>query len=479
MLTLRPPVVTIMGHVDHGKTSLLDYIRKAKVAAGEAGGITQHVGAYQVEHNGKKITFMDTPGHSAFSKMRSRGAAVTDIVILVVAADDGVKPQTVESINHIKEANVPVIVAINKTDLATSSPEMVKAQLTEHGISVNGYGGDVDAVEVSAKTGKGVDDLLETILVTAELAEIKADADATLKAAVIESVRDSQAGAQATVLIQQGTLHNRDLIYTHTASGKVKRMTDPQGKVITEATPGTPVVILGFESVPMVGETITAEPQEPLPLTGDEKPAFDPFSLDSILNQENLKLNLILKSDTVGTLQALEQQMTEEVRLVFSGAGAITENDIILAETTKSQIMGFNVQYPNSLKKLAQDRGVRVKVFKVIYELLENLQKQVLKLMEPTIDEEVVGEATVSQIFDMRGDRVAGVKVMKGEIKKTDMVHLKRNDVIIADPKIKSMQHGKDQIEKVKVGDECGIVFTRFSNLQAGDVISAYIKKDD
>lgn len=473
----RPPIVTIMGHVDHGKTSLLDYIRKTKVAAGEAGGITQHVGAYQAEHKGKKITFIDTPGHAAFSKMRSRGAAVTDIVILVVAADDGVKPQTVESINHIKAANVPLIVAITKTDLPTASAEMVKAQLTEHDISVNGYGGDVDAVELSVKTGKGVDELLETIQVMAELNEIKADSSAPLKAVVIESVRDNQAGALATVLVKEGTLKARDTVYTSTASGKVKRMTDASGKVVNEAGPAMPVVILGFESVPNVGETVTTTPSTEV--AEDIAVPVDNFSLDSLLGQTNEKLNLILKSDTVGTLQALEQQLTEEIRMVSSGVGAITENDILLAETTKSQVMGFNVQYPKSLQKLAMERGVRVKVFKIIYELLENLQKQVLKIMEPTIDEEVTGEATISQIFDMKGERIAGVKITKGEIKKTDLVHLKRNDQIVADPKIKTMQHGKDQIEKAKVGEECGIVFTRFSNLQVGDVISAYIKKDD
>ncbi len=473
----RPPVVTIMGHVDHGKTSLLDYIRKTKVAAGEAGGITQHVGAYQAEHKGKKITFIDTPGHAAFSKMRSRGAAVTDIVILVVAADDGVKPQTIESIQHIKAANVPVIVAITKMDLPTASAEMVKAQLTEHGIEVTGYGGDVDAVEISVKSGQGVDTLLETIQVMAELQEISSDPKAPLEAIVIESVRDNKVGAVATVLVKQGTLTTRQMVYTPTASGKVKRMTDAAGKTVNEAGPSMPVVILGFESVPMVGEKVSSTPVEKTTAGGEA--SVDNFSLEKLLNQNVQKLNLILKSDTVGTLQALEQQLTEEVLLVSSGVGAITENDILLAETSHAQIMGFNVSYPKSVQKLADEHTVRVKVFKIIYELLENLQKQVLKLMEPTIDEEVTGEATVQQIFDMKGERIAGVKVTKGEIKKTDLVHLKRSDVIVADPKIKTMQHGKDQIEKVKTGDECGIVFTRFSNLQAGDVITAYIKKDE
>jgi translation initiation factor IF-2 len=474
---LRPPVVTIMGHVDHGKTSLLDYIRKAKVAAGESGGITQHIGAYQAEHKGKKITFIDTPGHAAFSKMRSRGAAVTDIVILVVAADDGVKPQTIESIQHIKASNVPVIVAINKSDLQTASPEMVKAQLTEHGIEVNGYGGDVDAVEVSAKTGKGVDDLLETILVTAELHELKADPEAALEAIVIESVRDSQSGAVATVLVKQGTLHVRDTVYSLTAKGKVKRMNDAAGKVVQTAGPSTPVVVLGFESIPNVGEMVTGVPPSIDNPVSPNVPK--PVDLAALLGQ-SVKVNVIIKSDTVGTLQALEQQLTaDEINIVDAAVGGITESDIEMAAATGSRILGFHVQYSKSLQKLAEERGVRVKVYKIIYELLESVQKQVLKLMEPTIDEEVIGEAEVKQIFDMKGERIAGVKVTKGEIKKTDRVHLKRKDEIVADPKIKTMQHGKAEIEKVKVGEECGIVFTRFSNIQVGDVVVAYVIKDE
>lgn len=475
-LQSRPPVVTIMGHVDHGKTSLLDYIRKAKVAAGEAGGITQHIGAYQAEHKGKKITFIDTPGHAAFSKMRSRGAAVTDIVVLVVAADDGVKPQTIESIQHIKASQVPVIVAITKVDLPTASAEMVKAQLTEQDINVTGYGGDIDVVEVSAKTGKGVDDLLETIQVMAELNEIQADPTAPVKAIVIESVRDNKSGPLATVLVKEGTLKTRDTVYTATANGKVKRMTDAQGKIVDSATPSMPVVILGFESVPNVGETVTTTQQEQEKLAAVAPAAFD---MDAFLNQSAPKLNLILKSDTVGTLQALEQQLTDEVRLVSSGVGAITETDLELAETTESQIMGFNVQYSKNLQKIAQEREVRVKVYRIIYELLESLQKQVLKLMEPTIDEEITGEAEIKQIFEMKGEKIAGIKVTKGEIKKTDLVHIKRKDEIVGDPKIKTMQHGKDVIEKVKIGEECGIVFTRYTNFHPGDVVTAYVKKDD
>jgi translation initiation factor IF-2 len=409
--------------------------------------------------------------------MRSRGAAVTDIVVLVVAADDGVKPQTVESIQHIKAANVPFIVAITKIDLPTASAEMVKAQLTEHGIEVQGYGGDVDAIEISVKSGTGVDNLLETIQVMAELNEIQADPKAPVKAVVIESVRDNKSGPLATILVKEGTLNTRDMVYTATAEGKVKRMTDAQSQVVPSAGPSMPVVVLGFESVPNVGELVTTTPSTEV--VEDIAVPTNNFSLDALLNQDAPKLKLILKSDTVGTLQALEQQLTEEIVLVSSGVGVITENDILLAETAGAQLMGFNVQYPKSLQKLAEERGVKVKVYRIIYELLENLQKQVLKLMEPTIDEEVTGEAEVLQIFDMKGERVAGVKITKGEIKKTDLIHLKRDGEIIADPKIKSMQHGKDQIAKAKVGEESGIVFTRFSNLKVGDVITAFVKKDD
>lgn len=472
----RPPVVAILGHVDHGKTSLLDYIRKAKVAAGEAGGITQHIGAYQAEHNGKKITFIDTPGHAAFSKMRSRGAQATDFVVLVVAANDGVKPQTIESIQHIKAANVPFIVAINKIDLPEASPEMVKAQLTEHEVFVQGYGGGVEVVEVSGKTGKGVDNLLDTLLLMAEVEEISADPEAPLHAVVIESVKDARTGVEATVLIKEGTLRERDELHTLTVKGKVRRMTDAVGRIVKVAEPGMPVEVLGFEDIPMVGEVVTTTPQDPIKAAELQRAAFDP---SAFLGEQAPKLKLILKSDTVGTLQAITQQLSDEVILISSGVGGVTEGDILQAEATGALIMGFNVPFSKSLKGLADEHGVKVRTYKIIYELLESLQKRILKLIEPTIDEEVIGEAEVLQIFVMKGETIAGSKVTKGEIKKTDLIHLKRDDKIVADPKIKTMRHGKDEIEKVKVGDECGIVFTRFSNLQVGDKIIAYVVKED
>lgn len=473
MITSRPPVVAILGHVDHGKTSLLDYIRKAKVAAGEAGGITQHIGAYQAEHNGQKITFIDTPGHAAFSKMRSRGAQATDFVVLVVAANDGVKPQTIESIKHIKEAGVPFIVAVNKIDLQGASSEMVKAQLTEHEVFVQGYGGDIEVVEVSALKGTGVDTLLDTLLLMAEVEEVQADPDAPLKALVIESQMDPQAGPIVTVLVQEGTLNLRDDLFTLTADGKVKRMTDASNRSMSDAKPGTPVVVLGFNQVPMVGEVVTTTKQDASQVEKEVKEfqfSFEP---------ETPKLKLILKSDTVGTLQAIEQSLSDDIILLTSGVGAITDSDIQMAETSGAQVVGFNVKYPKSLQVFAQEKGVRVKVFKIIYDLLENLQKQVLKLIEPTIDEEVIGEAEVLQIFEMKGDKIAGSKVTKGEIKRTDLIHVKRDNKIIGDPRIKSIQQGKNSVDKVKVGDECGIVFTRYGAFEVGDTIVAYIKVDD
>jgi len=474
-ITSRPPVVAILGHVDHGKTSLLDYIRKTKVAAGESGGITQHIGAYQAEHKGQKITFIDTPGHAAFSKMRSRGAQATDFVILVVAANDGVKPQTIESIQHIKDAKVPFVVAINKTDLPDANVELAKSQLTEHEVFVQGYGGDTDFVEVSAKTGKGIDSLLDTILLMAELHEVKADATADFKGIVIESVKDARSGSVVTLLVKDGTLNVRDDVFSPVVTGKVKRMSDALGKEVEHATPGMPVVVLGFEDVPMVGDLITTKRQAEVEVEKAKAATFDPSSLF----HTTPKLRVILKSDTVGTLQAILQQLSDEVTLISSGVGNITETDIEMAATSKAQVVGFHVQYSKALQKLAQEQEVKVKVYKIIYELLEHLQKQVLKLMEPTIDEEVVGEAEIIQIFEMKGEKIAGSKVTKGEIKRTDLVHIMRADKIVGDPKIKTMRHNKDEIEKVKVGDECGVVFTRYNNLEVGDKIIAYIKKDD
>ncbi len=476
-LQLRPPIVTMMGHVDHGKTSLLDAIRKTSVVTGEAGGITQHIGAYTVSREGKTITFLDTPGHAAFSKMRSRGAHVTDIVVLVVSSVEGVKPQTVESIQHIKKASVSYLVALTKTDLPESNPEMVKAQLTEHEVFVEGYGGDIVVVPVSAKTGEGLDKLLEMISLLAEIAELQADPSGALEAIVIESQRDAHRGVVATVLVKTGTLRTGDTIYTPETKGKVRALTTAEGLTVKEAGPSIPVQVLGWEDIPLVGSIVTttfssalAAVQTPENVTGSEQTVSESVN----------KLNIILKSDVAGTLEAVEQSVTaQEVQVVSKGVGEITETDVLLAEATHSVIFGFHVKLSPAVKKVAENLGVKIKVYAIIYDLIEEIQKQVLRLIEPTIDEEELGKAQVIALFEMKGERIAGCKVLSGEITKTQLYHIKRNGVIIADPRIKSMKHGKLDIESAKTGVECGIVLRGFNEAQIGDELVAYRMKEE
>jgi translation initiation factor IF-2 len=474
----RPPIVTIMGHVDHGKTSLLDYIRKAHVVDREAGGITQHIGAYQIEFNKKKITFIDTPGHAAFNKMRARGAKVTDLVILVVAANDGVKPQTIESIRHIKEANVPIIVAINKIDLPNVYPDMAKAQLAEQGILVQGYGGDVDVIEVSAKTGKGVDQLLEHILVVAELNDYKADPEANLKAVVIESTKDPKRGALATVIVQQGTLRVRQDIVTEGTEGRVKQLLDENRKPLTDITPGSPAEIIGFTGVPSVGASVWEKGKEAAAIEGAEEGRQEMAEVDVFadLFDNKPKLKLMIKADVQGTLEAIEQNLdSDSTELLRSGVGELTEDDVEYASTTGATILVFHTKIPRQIEEQAKTLKVKIKKYDVIYKLIEDLQKQMLKLIEPTIDEVVLGEAEVQQIFDMRGDMIAGCKMITGELKKTDLLHLKRGEEIIGNPEIKSLMHGKEQIDSVKAKNEFGITFRQKKlDFQVGDHLIAY-----
>jgi translation initiation factor IF-2 len=465
-----------MGHVDHGKTSLLDYIRKAHVAAGEAGGITQHIGAYQIEFKGKKMTFIDTPGHAAFNKMRARGAKITDLIVLVVAADDGVKPQTIESIRHIKEANVPVIVALNKIDLPNVYPDIPKSQLAEQGILVQGFGGDIDVVEVSAKTGKGVDDLLETLQVTAELHDYKADPAADLKAVVIESTKDAKRGTLATVIVQQGTLKIRQDIVTDDASGRVRQLLDENRKPLKDVTPGSPAEIIGFDQVPAVGATVweagkvgqVAEEAE-----AAQTAEADPFAA---LFDDKPKLKLIIKADVQGTLEAIKQNLdAESMELLGSGVGEVTDSDLDLAETTGATLLVFHTRVPRQIEEKAKERKIKLKKYDIIYQLLEDLQKQMLKLIEPSIDEVVQGEAEILQIFEMRGERIAGCRVITGEIKRSDLFHLKRGEEVIADPEVKSMMHGKEEIQSVKAKNEFGMTFkSKKLDFQVGDRVIAY-----
>lgn len=482
----RPPVVTIMGHVDHGKTSLLDYIRSTKVTAREAGGITQHIGAYQADHQGKKITFIDTPGHAAFSKMRARGAAVTDIVILVVAANDGVKPQTIESIRHIKDAGVPFIVAINKVDLPDINIANVKAQLAEHDVVVTDFGGDVEVVEISAKTGQNVDKLLDTILLMAELLELQADPDAPLQAVVIESSKHPNKGPVASVVVREGTLRLRQEIYTDEAEGRVRALFDSQGNQLKEVFPGQPVEIVGFKAVPNVGSVVKevgkdyrseVEKINQLKANLEFGSKEDDFLA---LLEEKPKLNLIIRADVQGTLEAILQNLDEEsVELIDAGVGPVTEGDITLAESTGATIIAFHVKVPKKIVSLAKTTGVRLRAYDVIYQLIEDLQKQMLKLLEPTIDEVVTGEAEILKIFEIRGEKIAGVKVKTGEIKKNDLFHLKRGEEIIANPVIKTMKHGKEEIDRIGTKNEGGLTFKNKFDFQEGDILVAYKKVDD
>lgn len=480
-LIQRPPVVTIMGHVDHGKTTLLDYIRHAKVAAGEAGGITQHIGAYQADFKGKKITFIDTPGHAAFNKMRERGAKITDFVVLVVAANDGVKPQTIESIRYIKAAGVPVIVAINKIDLPDVYPDVAKSQLVEHGINVQGYGGDVEVVELSAKTGQGVDKLLETILVMAELQDLKADPAAPLRAIVIESSKDAQRGSVATVIVKQGTLSVRQDVEVEGVMGRVRRLSDEHGQSLDQVLPGEPAEIIGLAQVAAVGGTLHEQgvvlpPEEMEAKTGpseDELLAAQLAHLQANLD-ETPRLKLIIKADVQGTLEAILATLdSESVELIDSAVGEVSEKDIDLAKTAGATILVFHTRVSSRIKNLAKQNLVRIKVYDVIYKLIEDLQKQMLRLMDSTIDEVVTGEAEIAQIFEMRGEKIAGCKVKSGEIKKHDLFHLKRGDDIIANPVIKSLMHGKQEIESTK--GEFGATFkNKKLEFKVGDVLVAY-----
>mgnify|MGYP003973772101 CR=1 FL=1 len=489
----RPPVVTIMGHVDHGKTTLLDYIRKANVQAKEAGGITQHIGAYQIDHKGKKITFIDTPGHAAFAKMRQRGAQTTDIVVLVVAVNDGVKPQTIESIRHIKESNVSVVVAINKIDIKDTYPDMVKGELAEHDIMVTDMGGEIEAIELSAKTGKGVDKLLETVATMAELLELKADPVAPLEAVVIESSVDQHKGSVATVVVKQGTLSKRQELITEDGqiTGRVRALADEQGQQLSDVLPGSPAEIQGFNEVPDVGSIIhdvaadyeTAEVVKEAEVKETE--AADPYAgwdfEAALVNEEKEKLKLIIKSDVRGTLEAILQTIDEEsAEIIHSGVGIVTESDVELATTTGARIIAFHTKVPNKVKKMAKLQEVKINEYKIIYKLIEDLQKQMLKLIEPTIGETQIGEAEILQIFEMKGRRIAGCKVTTGEIKKGDLLHIKRGDDIILDPVIASMQLGKDEVAKVTAKSECGITFRKKKlDFQVGDKIVAYVEDDE
>lgn len=479
-----------MGHVDHGKTSLLDYIRKTRVVSGEAGGITQHIGAYQVEFQGKKLTFIDTPGHAAFTKMRERGAQVTDIVVLVVAANDGVKPQTIESIRHIKNSKASLVVVINKIDLDNVYPDMAKAQLAEQDIKVVGYGGSVDAIELSAKTGKGVDNLLDTLVAMAELEDLQADPAAPLEAVVVESTKDPRRGPVATVIVKNGTLKVRQDVYTVDAEGRIRQLSDENGKPLQDVTPGSPAEIIGFTSVPGVGAVVRDSAaeyatdiseglSEEAGAAAQASQSSMEFDIDQLLNPKP-KMKLIIKADVQGTLEAITNTLdADSVELISSGVGPVIEQDVELAEATDALLISFHTKVSKQVKELAKKNAVKLKTYDIIYELIEDLQKRMLKLLEPTIDEVITGEAEIIQLFEMKGETIAGCRVKTGEIKKNDLLHLKRGDEIVANPAIKNMMHGKQDVDVTKAKNECGMTFkNKKLDFKVGDIIIAYHEEE-
>lgn len=469
---VRQPIVAILGHVDHGKTTLLDYIRTTKVAAREAGGITQSIGAYQATFKDKLLTFIDTPGHAAFSKMRSRGAGVADVVVLVVAADDSVQPQTVESIKHIKAAEVPFVVAINKIDKPDANVEVVKAELTQHEVFVEGYGGNTPFVLISGKTGSGVDTLLETILLLAELEELPYEDSIPVSAPIIEAKLDPKKGALVSAIIKSGTLSVGDMIHTDTATAKVRALYSDLGASISQAKPGMPIQILGFQSLPLVGEVIV-----PGDLIVLNAPLLE--NIPAITEDPSIKhLNLIVKADTAGSLEAIKGSFTSDVNIVTSSTGDITESDVLMAGATDSIIVGFNVKVSPSVIKLAEAENIIIKNHKIIYEILEYIEKKVLKLMEPTIDEDELGTATVIKVFEINNDHIAGSRIDSGLLSVGDTVHLKRGEVS-KNAKIRSIRIGKEEVKKVEVGKECGIFFSPNLDVREKDVIISYKKKLD
>jgi translation initiation factor IF-2 len=466
-LTKKPPVVTIMGHVDHGKTSLLDFIRKTKLTAKEPGEITQAIGAYQIEVNNEKITFIDTPGHAAFTKMRSRGAGVADIVILVVAANDGVMPQTKESIEIIQNAGVPYLVAINKIDLPEASIDKVKAQLAENNVLVEDYGGNIVSVPVSAKTGQGVDQLLEMILLTAEINELKADPDGDFEAVVIESKLDKFCGPTASLIVKNGTLKKGDQINAEGVAAKVRMLKDEWGKAKEAVSPGDPILVLGFESLPSVGAVVHKSGEQVPSLTEEAKKGLPQKT-------EEGKLKIILKADVSGSLEAILGCLPSEVQVMDSGVGEITEADVLFAKTLGAEIYGFNLAVSGSVKKLAETEKVKIKNYNIIYDLLKDLEERILKILEPTIDRKVLGKAEIVAVFEIKGERIAGARVLEGKINKNVPVCIQRGEKILAEARITSLKQQKQDVNEVTLGTEFGVVLSGKVDFKEGDVIISY-----
>ncbi len=492
----RDPVVVVMGHVDHGKTSILDAIRKTSVTAGEAGGITQHIGAYRTQVNGQSITFLDTPGHAAFTSMRARGAQVTDIAILVVAADDGIMPQTIEAINHAKAAGVSIIVAINKMDKPTANPDRVLQQLTEHEIVPEEWGGDAICVPVSAHTGMGIDDLLENVLLVAEVKELKANPDRAAKGTVIEARLDKGRGPIATVLVQNGTLHAGDIIVAGTAVGRVRAMTDENGKKLTEAGPSVPVEIMGLAEVPTSGDIFNAVTDERLAreLVEQRKTAakeemfsqYQKVTLDNLFDQmhegEMKELAIIVKADVQGSVEAVTQSLQKlsndevRVRVIHGAVGAVSESDVMLADASNAIIVGFNVRPDPLAQVAAENAGVDMRMYRVIYDAIEEVETAMKGMLAPKTREVLHGRAEVRQVYRITGvGLVAGCYIIDGKVYRNDLLRIVRDGIIIGDDKMISLKRFKDDQKEVAQGYECGIGLEKFTDIQEGDIYETYI----
>lgn len=495
-LKKRPPVITVMGHVDHGKTSLLDAIRKTTVAAGEAGGITQHIGAYSVVCKNQKITFLDTPGHEAFTEMRARGAKVTDIAVLVVAADDGIMPQTVEAIHHAQAANVPVIVAINKIDKPGANPEKIKQSLTEYGLVADEWGGDTMMVPISAKTGEGIDKLLETILFLAEYNNYRANPNRSAKAAIIEARLDKGKGPIANVIVQNGTLRVGDFVVSGCVSGKVRAMMDDKGHSVKEAGPSMPVSILGFSEVPNAGESMFVVSDEKMArqvvaervakIKNEQANQGTKVTWDDMLNKisesEKKELNVIIKADVQGSLEALRGSLlklaTDEVKLtvVHGGVGTINHSDLMLAEVSKAIIIGFNVRPDNESKALAEANGIDIRLYHVIYECIDDIERAVLGLGAPKYNEVLLGRAQVRNVFKITGvGAVAGSYVLSGKIVRGSKVRVYRDGAVVCEGTLTTLKRFKEDVKEVGVEHECGINIDTYTDIRENDEIEAYM----
>ncbi len=494
-LVPRAPVVTVMGHVDHGKTSLLDYIRNTKTAAGEAGGITQHIGAYTATVNGKGITFIDTPGHEAFTAMRARGAQITDFVILVVAADDGVMPQTIEAINHAKAANVPIIVAINKIDKAGANVDKIKQELTEYGLVPEEWGGDTLICPISCKTGEGIDVLLESLLLSADMKELLANPAREARGVIIEARLDKGKGPVATVLVQNGTLHTGDNIISGTVTGRVRAMLDDSGRTVKEAGPSMAVNVLGLEEVPNTGDSIYAVSQALMKQVMDERKrresdamvkAASKITLDDVFGkiaEGNIKtLNLIIKGDVQGSVEAIKQSVVKlsneevQVKVIHSGAGAVTETDVMLADSSNAIILGFNVRPDAKAKALAERSKVDVRTYRIIYDLLDDIEAALKGMLSPKYNEVYLGKCEVRQTFKITGvGNIAGCYVLDGKIVRGGKLRIYRDDVLIVEGNVHQLKRFKDDVKEVAYGFECGCSIEGFNDIKVGDIIECYI----